>query len=93
MLATLVPGGLMLGTFALERVEGMLGKPSEDDRKMTEMLAQIRPQRELEPPPASPRQTFGLMNVLDHEGGLPTRVFRPAGVNPQFQPTRRINGV
>lgn len=83
----------MLGTFALERVETMLGKPSEDDRRMAEMLAQIRPQRALEPPSPPPRPSFPLMNVLDHEGGLPTRVFRPAGVNPQLQPTRRINGV
>lgn len=90
MLATLVPSLLMLGAFGMERVEKLVGKP--DDGGLRELLerAAARPAPDAAP---APGPGYPMMSILDAEPGLPTRVFRPAAVNPQFQPTRRVNDV
>ncbi|HOW92970.1 hypothetical protein [Mycolicibacterium fallax] len=91
LIPTLVPSLLMLGTFALERVEKLLGKLDDGERELLELIERSRP-RAIGGAPANSGPPYPLMSVLD-EPGLPTRVFRPAAMNPQFQPTRRTNDV
>ncbi|MCV7080573.1 hypothetical protein H7H37_03870 [Mycolicibacterium insubricum] len=94
MLATLVPSMLMLGTFGLDRVESLLGKTDNRDLALMELIEKTRPRAlGAGPGTSSGHRGYPMASVLDGEPGLPTRVFRPSVVNPQFQPSRRVDGV
>ena len=97
MLATLVPSVLVLGTFGLDRVETLLGKTDNRDLALLELIEKTRP-RALGAGSGTGsghrgERAYPMLSVLDGEPGLPTRVFRPSVANPQFQPSRRIDGV
>jgi len=77
LLVAFVPGLLMLATFGLDRLEAGLREDNPGPRTKGNLLDRVPAPR---PAPA------------EHTG-LPTRIYPPTGLNPQFPATRQANRV
>lgn len=107
LLATCVPGLLMLATFGLQRLETTITADTADSaRQLAKLIESAVPRNELPqrvaargPDPVLPkvsplRTSFGTVrHTIADEPGLPTREYATANVNPQFRATPHPNRV
>jgi hypothetical protein len=93
----------MLATFGLERLEAGITDDARDDAaSLAKLIAAAAPRPELAARPLPRRfdPVFPTVpplrttyTALDDEPGLPTRCYRRADANPQFQATPHANRV
>lgn len=93
LLVAFIPGLLMLATFGLERLESSLCRDTVTAADVADFLERAAPVKPAAAVEARPEPIATPLIGFDDEPGLPTRIYRPSGANPQFQETRHANRV